>query len=184
MAPALSIKGTETSASPFCGQHSGARNGTFISWTLFLTTKQGVFSKKHCCKNPVGRTARPVQSCSPPSLRRDHVRLRSDRSSTGDDLRRETFENRTGRRSPRSLTKAAPGLRLNQHIEADGSTVFAYACKMGLKGIASKRESSPYRSGRSPDWLKSKNPRARRCGGKRRRIGSMIEGKTGRPRRT
>jgi hypothetical protein len=31
-------------------------------------------------------------------------------------------------------------------------------CKMGLEGIVSKRKFSPYRSGRSSDWLKSKNP--------------------------
>jgi bifunctional non-homologous end joining protein LigD len=36
--------------------------------------------------------------------------------------------------------------------------VFAHACKMGLEGIVSKRKFSPYRSGRSSDWLKSKNP--------------------------
>jgi len=29
---------------------------------------------------------------------------------------------------------------------------------MGLEGIVSKRLGSPYRSGRSPDWLKMKNP--------------------------
>jgi hypothetical protein len=29
---------------------------------------------------------------------------------------------------------------------------------MGLEGIVSKRKSSPYRSGRSSDWLKMKNP--------------------------
>src|SRR5262249_17006435 len=46
----------------------------------------------------------------------------------------------------------------NEHIEADGPTVFAHACKMGLEGIVSKRKTSTYRSGRSPDWLKSKNP--------------------------
>jgi bifunctional non-homologous end joining protein LigD len=56
------------------------------------------------------------------------------------------------------LAKAVPGLRLNEHIEADGATVFAHACKMGLEGIVSKRKTSTYRSGRSPDWLKSKNP--------------------------
>jgi ATP-dependent DNA ligase len=37
-------------------------------------------------------------------------------------------------------------------------TVFAHACKMGLEGIASKRKDSPYRSGRSPDWLKMEEP--------------------------
>jgi bifunctional non-homologous end joining protein LigD len=56
------------------------------------------------------------------------------------------------------LRRAAPGLRLNEHIEADGPTVFAHACKLGLEGIVSKRKGSPYRSGRSPDWLKMKNP--------------------------
>jgi hypothetical protein len=46
------------------------------------------------------------------------------------------------------------------HIEGDGPTVFAHACKMGLEGIVSKRKDSTYRSGRSPDWLKMKNPTA------------------------
>jgi hypothetical protein len=56
------------------------------------------------------------------------------------------------------LAKAGPGLRLNEYIEADGPTVFAHACKMGLEGIVSKHKTSKYRSGRSPDWLKCKNP--------------------------
>ncbi len=58
------------------------------------------------------------------------------------------------------LAKARPGIRFNEHIEGDGSTVFAHACKMGLEGIVSKRKDSPYRSGRSLDWLKMKNPTA------------------------
>jgi ATP-dependent DNA ligase len=41
---------------------------------------------------------------------------------------------------------------------SDGETVFAHACKLGLEGIVSKRTGSAYRSGRSPDWLKMKNP--------------------------
>jgi bifunctional non-homologous end joining protein LigD len=36
--------------------------------------------------------------------------------------------------------------------------VFRHACKMGLEGIVSKRKDSPYRSGRSPDRIKIKNP--------------------------
>ena len=35
-----------------------------------------------------------------------------------------------------------------------------HACTMGLEGIVSKRLRSRYRSGRSPDWLKFKNPGA------------------------
>jgi ATP-dependent DNA ligase len=52
-------------------------------------------------------------------------------------------------------------MRLNEHMEhSDGSTAFQHACKMGLEGIGSKRLGSSYRSGRSPDWLKFKNPEA------------------------
>jgi ATP-dependent DNA ligase len=52
-------------------------------------------------------------------------------------------------------------VRLNEHPEHDcGLTVFQHACKMGLEGIVSKRLGSRYRSGRSPDWLKFKNPEA------------------------
>ena len=77
----------------------------------------------------------------------------------GADLRREPHEVRKATLAS-VLAKAALGLRLNEHIEADGPTVFAHACKMGLEGIVSKRKGSPYRGGRSPDWLKMKNPAA------------------------
>jgi bifunctional non-homologous end joining protein LigD len=58
------------------------------------------------------------------------------------------------------LAKAGLGLRFNEHLEGDGPTVFAHACKMGLEGIVPKRKDSPYRSGRSPHWLKMQNPAA------------------------
>jgi bifunctional non-homologous end joining protein LigD len=35
-----------------------------------------------------------------------------------------------------------------------------HACKLGLEGIVSKRLGSPYRSGRSRHWIKSKSPAA------------------------
>ena len=74
----------------------------------------------------------------------------------GDDLRRDPLEVRKA--TLRSmLAKAGLGLRFNEHLEGDGPTIFAHACKMGLEGIVSKRKDSPYRSGRSPDWLKMKN---------------------------
>jgi ATP-dependent DNA ligase len=74
----------------------------------------------------------------------------------GDDLRRDPLEVRKGRLAS-MVAKARPGIRLNEHIECDGPTVFAHACKMGLEGIVSKRKDSAYRSGRSPDWLKMRN---------------------------
>jgi ATP-dependent DNA ligase len=74
----------------------------------------------------------------------------------GDDLRRDPLE---GRKETLAmiLAKAASGIRFNEHMEGDGQTVFKHACKLGLEGIVSKRKDSPYRSGRSPDWLKIKN---------------------------
>jgi ATP-dependent DNA ligase len=36
----------------------------------------------------------------------------------------------------------------------------SHACKLGPEGIVSKRLGSPYRSGRSRHWIKSKNPAA------------------------
>jgi hypothetical protein len=48
------------------------------------------------------------------------------------------------------LAKAGLGLRFNEHLEGDGRTIFAHACKMGLAGIVSKRKDSPFRSGRLP----------------------------------
>jgi bifunctional non-homologous end joining protein LigD len=49
---------------------------------------------------------------------------------------------------------------LNEHFREDGDVILRPACKMGLEGIVSKRLGSRYRSGRSADWLKFKNPEA------------------------
>ena len=58
------------------------------------------------------------------------------------------------------LKKSHPGMTYNRHFDVEGSIVFYHACKLGLEGIVSKRKDSPYRSGRSLDWIKSKNPHA------------------------
>ena len=78
----------------------------------------------------------------------------------GLDMRREPIETRKATLAS-ILRKSRPGVRLNEHLEHDdGEAVFRHACKMGLEGIVSKRLGSRYRSGRSPDWLKFKNPDA------------------------
>jgi ATP-dependent DNA ligase len=78
----------------------------------------------------------------------------------GDDLRRDALAVRKATLAS-LLARVAPGLHFNEHMdEKDGPLVFAHACKMGLEGIVSKRRDSSYRSGRSPDWIKSKNPAA------------------------
>jgi len=76
----------------------------------------------------------------------------------GDDLRREPLEVRKATLAS-VLAKAGAGIRFCEHLDFDdGATVFQHACAMGLEGIVSKRKDSFYRSGRCPDWLKSKNP--------------------------
>jgi ATP-dependent DNA ligase len=53
-----------------------------------------------------------------------------------------------------------PGLALNEHYVGNGEIVYQQACKLGCEGIVSKRLGSLYRSGRSKQWLKVKNPAA------------------------
>jgi ATP-dependent DNA ligase len=78
----------------------------------------------------------------------------------GDDLRRDPLQVRKATLAS-VLARAAPGLRFNEHMEeTDGPLVFQHACKLGLEGIVSKRRDSAYSSGRSPHWVKSKNPNA------------------------
>src|SRR3984893_2751999 len=77
-----------------------------------------------------------------------------------DDLRRDPLNVRKATLAS-VLARAASGLRLNEHLDnEDGALVFEHACKLGLEGIVSKRRDSIYSSGRSPHWIKSKNPNA------------------------
>lgn len=48
------------------------------------------------------------------------------------------------------------GLRLSQPIDGAGDVIFSHACAHDLEGIVSKRITSLYRSGRTPDWVKTK----------------------------
>jgi len=71
------------------------------------------------------------------------------------------YEWHVRRTTLRSLIKrAGPGIRLSEHLDGDGALAFQHACFMGLEGIVAKRRDKPYRSGRSPDWVKVKNPDA------------------------
>jgi bifunctional non-homologous end joining protein LigD len=58
------------------------------------------------------------------------------------------------------LRKSQPAIAYNRHFDVEGSIVFHHACKLGCEGIVSKRLGRPYRSGRSADWIKVKNPKA------------------------
>jgi bifunctional non-homologous end joining protein LigD len=77
----------------------------------------------------------------------------------GEDLRRLPIEQ--CKRTLASLPhEPHPGIALNTHYVGDGDIVYRQACKLGCEGIVSKRLGSPYRSGRSRQWVKIKNPAA------------------------
>lgn len=77
----------------------------------------------------------------------------------GEDLRSRPLIERK-RALQRLLRRVKTGIQYKDHIEGDGVTVFAHACKLGFEGIVSKDRTRPYRSGRSKTWLKIKNPQA------------------------
>jgi bifunctional non-homologous end joining protein LigD len=78
----------------------------------------------------------------------------------GTDLRRDSWEVRRATLTS-LLRRARDGLRLSEHLATtDGNTIFRHACHMGFEGIVANRRDRPYRSGRSPDWIKVKNPDA------------------------
>ena len=61
---------------------------------------------------------------------------------------------------------AHPGVgthvRPSELFEGSGAAVYRGAAGLGLEGIVSKRGVSPYRAGRTRDWVKCKNPAYRR----------------------
>jgi bifunctional non-homologous end joining protein LigD len=71
----------------------------------------------------------------------------------GEDLRREPFETRKATLA--SLVRGSTSTCPSPGILCSGTPASS-----GLEGIVSKRLGSRYRSGRSPDWLKMKNPAA------------------------
>jgi bifunctional non-homologous end joining protein LigD len=77
----------------------------------------------------------------------------------GRDLRREPIEKRKALLA-KMLKGSHLSIVLNEHFEEDGAIVYREACRLGCEGIVSKRLGSLYRSGRSPHWVKVKNPKA------------------------
>ncbi len=51
------------------------------------------------------------------------------------------------------LPRAGP-VRYSEHFENNGEALYEQVVQLGLEGIVAKKDDSPYRSGRSGDWLK------------------------------
>src|SRR6516164_4629986 len=91
------------------------------------------------------------------------VRSRNDMRSLIETAQKrvESVWSRPRKRKLGKLLRAPHlGIVLNEHYEGDGNIIFKHACKLGCEGIVSKRLGSLYRSGRSPHWVKVKNPKA------------------------
>ncbi|HEX6589910.1 MAG TPA: DNA ligase D, partial [Longimicrobiales bacterium] len=56
----------------------------------------------------------------------------------------------------REILPSAGTLRFSEHIEEQGTAFFESVARMGLEGVLAKKADSPYRAGRSKDWLKIK----------------------------
>ena len=78
------------------------------------------------------------------------------------------FENRDLRSLPLSERKALLSrllptvgpLHYVDHIETRGQEMFEEIARLGLEGVMAKRAESPYRAGRSSDWLKIRRDRS------------------------
>jgi bifunctional non-homologous end joining protein LigD len=57
--------------------------------------------------------------------------------------------------SARKVSKGAR-IRYVEHFETGGDAVLRSACKLSLEGIVSKKSDTPYRSGRTDTWTKTK----------------------------
>jgi bifunctional non-homologous end joining protein LigD len=77
----------------------------------------------------------------------------------GMDLRREPIETRKATLAS-LLRGSRAGLRLNGRFEYSGDVVFRHPCKSSAARDRQQAARSPYRSGRSKDWIKMKNPNA------------------------
>lgn len=76
----------------------------------------------------------------------------------GDDMRSLPLTMRKTNLA-RLLARRSDGIFIAPFEQGEiGPDLFRAACNMGLEGLVSKRRDRPYRAGRSPHWIKVKNP--------------------------
>ena len=80
--------------------------------------------------------------------------------ANGEDLRPLPLHLRKNNLA-RMLARRVDGIMLADFEQGEiGPDLFRHACLMGLEGLVSRRKDSCYRAGRSPDWIKVKNPKS------------------------
>ena len=73
----------------------------------------------------------------------------------GHDLRQLPLLERKNRLR-KLVPRQTPRLQYVDYIETQGEAMFHQAVALGMEGIVAKRADSPYKGGRSRDWLKMK----------------------------
>jgi bifunctional non-homologous end joining protein LigD len=77
--------------------------------------------------------------------------------ANGDDIRRPPLSMRKANLS-HLLARRVDGIFLSDFEQGEiGRDLFRHACLMGLEGMVSMHRDRPYRTGRSPHWVKVKN---------------------------
>jgi bifunctional non-homologous end joining protein LigD len=78
----------------------------------------------------------------------------------GDDMRQLPRSMRKANLA-RLLARRSEGIFIAPFEQGEiGPDLFRKACEFGLEGLVSKRRDRPYRAGRSPHWVKVKNPKS------------------------
>jgi bifunctional non-homologous end joining protein LigD len=78
----------------------------------------------------------------------------------GDDIRKLPLHLRKNSLA-RLLARRVDGIFLSDYEQGEiGPDLFRHACILGLEGLVSKRRDSTYRAGRSPHWVKVKDPKS------------------------
>jgi bifunctional non-homologous end joining protein LigD len=75
----------------------------------------------------------------------------------GSDVRRLPLVERREKLRGLIFPDVRSSIQFSDHYDGEGAELFKRACGMGLEGIVSKRALSPYKSGPSKFWLKTKN---------------------------
>jgi bifunctional non-homologous end joining protein LigD len=83
-----------------------------------------------------------------------------------------------------SEAKKLGAIRYSDHLDADGATVLAHACKGSVEGLVGKQADSPYEQRRTRDWIKLKCKKRQEFviggwtdpGGARQGLGALLLG--------
>ena len=123
--------------------------GVILDGELVVLNESGhpSFSKLQARAKLTGRDAKRASIDSPATLYVFDLL-----AFAGYDLRRLPLVKR--KEILRKILPQTGPLRYSEHFDKNGEALYEQVVQLGLEGIVAKKEDSPYRDGRSGDWLK------------------------------